>query len=148
MTILNVACAACATQNRVPKDRLVDGPKCGHCKEPVFTFRPVALKGAKFDKFVKNTDIPVVVDVWATWCGPCVQFAPIFEQAAAAWEPRVRFAKVDADSSPEISSQLNIRSIPTLILFHKGKEVTRQSGAMPASMFDQWLEAQLVKLGC
>jgi len=100
-----------------------------------------------FQKYVYNTDLPVIVDFWASWCAPCVQFSPIFEQAAAGWEPRVRFVKVDADSTPSLSQKLGIRSIPTLLLFHKGKEIERRSGAMPAQMFDQWLEQQVSKLG-
>jgi thioredoxin 2 len=147
MDLLHVTCAHCATINRIPKERLFDKASCGHCKKPVVSYRPVTVSENTFDKFVTKTDLPVIVDFWASWCAPCVQFSPLFEQAAAGWEPRVRFVKVDADSTPKLSAQLNIRSIPTLILFHKGKEIERRSGAMPAQMFDQWLEKKLQDIG-
>lgn len=147
MELLNVTCAHCATVNRVPKDRLFDQAKCGNCKEPVVNYRPVTVSDKNFDKYVYETDLPVIVDFWASWCAPCVQFSPLFEQAATGWEPRVRFVKVDADSTPALSQKLNIRSIPTLILFHKGQEIERRSGAMPAQMFDQWLDKKVQELG-
>lgn len=143
MTTLNIACAHCETTNRVPSDRLVDNPVCGKCKKPVFSYRPLVANEQNFKKLVLNSDIPVVVDFWATWCGPCVQFAPTFEQAAAGWEPRLRFVKVESEANAALAGSFNIRSIPTIALFHQGKEITRQSGAMPAQMFDQWLEKQI-----
>jgi len=147
MTTLNVTCAACATTNRVPKERLMDNATCGHCKKPIFAFRPVTVNEQNFEKYALKTDLPVVVDFWASWCAPCVQFSPIFEQAAAGWEPRVRFIKVDADSTPNLSQKYGIRSIPTIALFHKGEVIERRTGAMPAQMFDQWLEKQVNELG-
>lgn len=143
MTLLNVACAHCETVNRIPKDRLADGPVCGKCKKPVFSFRPLIANERNFKKLVLESDIPVVVDFWATWCGPCVQFASTFEQTAMGWEPRVRFVKVESDANSTLAGSFNIRSIPTTALFHQGKEIARQSGAMPAQMFDQWLEKQI-----
>lgn len=147
MEKLNLTCAHCHTINRVPADRLKDGAICGHCKQPVVSFRPVTVNEQTFDKHVMQSDVPVIVDFWASWCAPCVQFSPVFEQAATGWEPRVRFVKVDADATPALSQKLGIRGIPTLILFYKGKEVERRSGALPAQMFDQWLDGQVQKLG-
>jgi len=147
MTTLNISCAGCTTINRVPKERLMDKATCGHCKQPLFSFAPVAVTEQNFAKVVLKTDLPVVVDFWASWCGPCVQFAPIFAQTAASWEPRVRFVKVDADAAPGLSQTYGIRSIPSLLLFHHGVVVERQAGAMPASMFDQWLEKKIANLG-
>ena len=146
MDTIKATCSHCATSNRVPNGKLWDSPKCGKCKQDLFSFRPVTVNENNFDKYVYDTDLPVIVDFWASWCAPCVQFSPVFEQAATGWEPRVRFVKVDADSTPSLSQKLGIRSIPTLLLFHKGKEIERRSGAMPAQMFDQWLEQQITKL--
>jgi thioredoxin 2 len=146
MDTVNATCAHCATINRIPKDRLFDKAICGQCKQPVISYRPVTVSEKDFEKYVYKTDLPVIVDFWATWCAPCVQFSPLFEQAASGWEPRVRFVKVDADSTPSLSQKLNIRSIPTLILFHKGKEIERRTGAMPAQMFDQWLDKKVNEL--
>lgn len=147
MEKLNLTCAHCHTVNRIPADRLHDKAICGQCKKPVVSFRPVTVNEQTFEKHVMQSDVPVIVDFWASWCAPCVQFSPVFEQAATGWEPRVRFVKIDADSTPSLSQKLGIRSIPTLLLFHKGKEVERRSGAMPAQMFDQWLEGQVRQLG-
>jgi thioredoxin 2 len=146
MDLVNLTCSHCSTINRVPRDRLFDKAICGKCKNPVVAYRPTIVTEANFEAHVMKSDVPVIVDFWATWCGPCVQFSPIFEQAATGWEPRVRFVKVDADSAPSLSQKLGIRSIPTLMLFHKGKEIERRTGAMPAQMFDQWLEGQVAKL--
>ncbi|MEJ2044502.1 MAG: thioredoxin TrxC [Reinekea sp.] len=143
METLNVTCAHCATVNRVPKDRAIEQAICGHCKQQLISYRPVTVTEKNFDAIVMKSDLPVVLDFWASWCGPCVQFSPVFEQAASGWEPRARFVKVDADATPALSQRLGIRSIPTIILFHKGKEVERRSGAMPPQMFDQWLEQKI-----
>lgn len=146
MSTLNLACAHCGTINRIPTERLNDKPNCGRCKKPVITYAPTSVTEKTFANHVLKSDVPVVVDFWATWCGPCVQFSPVFQQAAASWEPRVRFVKVDADSAPELSARYGIRSIPSLLLFHQGKEIGRQAGAMPGQMFDQWLETRVKNL--
>lgn len=146
MTTLNIACAACGTINRLPKDRLEDKPKCGRCKKGVFAYQPLKVTEKSFELFVMKSEVPVVVDFWATWCSPCVQFAPTFELAASQWEPKARFMKVDSDANPAISQKYGIRSIPTLALFHQGKEVTRKAGAMPTQMLNKWLEDALSEL--
>ncbi|WP_196158055.1 thioredoxin TrxC [Reinekea sp. G2M2-21] len=147
MDMLKATCSHCGTANRVPAGKLWDKPICGKCKQPVISYKPVTVSEQNFDKFVLNTDLPVIVDFWASWCAPCVQFSPVFEQAATGWEPRVRFVKIDADATPALSQRLGIRSIPSLLLFYKGKEIERRAGAMPAQMFDQWLENQVSQLG-
>ena len=130
----------CGTTNRVPEERLRDAPQCGRCGAALMAAEPVALDDASFQRFVDGTGLPVVVDFWAGWCGPCRTMAPHF--AAAARElPEVRFAKVDTDASPAASARLGIRSIPTLILFEGGREVARQSGAMPSGALVQWIRS-------
>lgn len=147
MTTLNVTCASCGTVNRVPRERLMDKAICGNCKNPVIAYRAVTVNESNFDNYVLKTDLPVVVDFWASWCAPCVAFSPIFEQAASGWEPRVRFVKVDADSTPALSRKYGIRSIPSLLLFYKGEIIEQRQGSMPAGLFDQWLEKQANELG-
>lgn len=147
MTTLNVTCAACGTLNRIPQERLMDKAICGNCKQAVVSYSAVTVNESNFDNYVLKTDLPVVVDFWASWCAPCVQFSPIFEQAARGWEPRVRFVKVDADATPALSKRFGIRSIPSVLLFHKGKVIEQRQGTMPGGLFDQWLEKQVTELG-
>jgi thioredoxin 2 len=134
---LHVACPKCATTNRVSRERLADGAHCGTCHEPLFPGHAFALTTNDFAKHV-NGDVPVVVDFWASWCGPCRMFAPIFEAASAA-HPDVVFAKVDTEAEPEIAQRFGIRSIPTLIAFRNGREIARQSGALPLPQLMQWI---------
>ena len=137
---LKIACPACGTGNRVPAERLGDAPKCGKCASPLFDGHPLQLTDTSFEALVGGTDLPVVVDCWAEWCGPCKRFAPIFEEAARTLEPKVRLAKLDVDANPASSTRLGIRSIPTLLLFKGGKEVARISGAMPLGNFLEWVK--------
>ncbi len=139
---LHIPCPACGARNRVPAERLEDGPRCGKCAAALFAAHPGTLTDANFDSLVGGSDLPVVVDCWAAWCGPCRQFAPVFEQAASLLEPRFRLLKLDTDANPETSARLGIRSIPTLILFKQGKEAARVSGAMPLKPFLDWVAAQ------
>ena len=137
---VHVACPACGASNRLPQARLADAPKCGRCAAPLFTAHTLALSDANFDAIVNGTDLPVVVDCWASWCGPCMRFAPIFAEAAGKLEPQVRLAKLDTDANPASSARLGIRSIPTLIMFKGGKETARISGALPLGAFLEWVK--------
>ncbi|TAK00653.1 MAG: thioredoxin TrxC [Candidatus Manganitrophaceae bacterium] len=136
---LRVVCPHCTAVNRVPSERLGQGPRCGQCHQPLFTRRPVELNEVGFDRQIANSDIPVVVDFWAPWCGPCLAMAPEFEKVAAMLEPNVRFAKVNTEIEQRLAARFNIMSIPTTALFHDGREVARQPGAMNATTIANWV---------
>lgn len=138
-----VVCPRCNAVNRVPAARLGDQPTCGKCHSPLFDSRPIELNGANFEKHTRRNDIPVVVDFWAPWCGPCRMMAPAFEEAAARLEPGVRLVKVNTEAEPELGARFGIRSIPTLAIFHHGKEVTRQPGAMGAADIVRWVKGNI-----
>jgi len=138
-TSLHIVCPHCDTTNRVAQERLASAPVCGNCKKRLFDGHPPALTAANFDAHVNRNDIPVVVDFWAEWCGPCKMMAPQFAKAAEAMEPRVRFAKLDTEAAQDIAGRYGIRSIPTMIVFQHGKEVARQSGALDAAAITRWL---------
>lgn len=136
-----IPCPHCNGLNRIPAERLGDQPKCGRCKQAVLLSKPFDLTQGDYASQIKG-DLPLLVDVWAEWCGPCKSFAPIFEQAAAELAGRCRLAKLDSEANQQLSGQLGIRSIPSLIPFRDGKEVARQSGAFPLQQLLGWLKSQ------
>ncbi len=138
-----LACPHCAAMNRVPVTRLGEQPQCGRCHAPLFTGAPLALGEADFDRHALRSTLPLLVDFWAPWCGPCLQMAPHFQQAAPLLEPALRLAKVDTDASPGLGNRFGIRSIPTMVLLRDGVEVARQAGAMTREQIVQWARAQL-----
>jgi thioredoxin 2 len=139
---MELACPHCLALNRVPDERLADAPKCGQCGLLLLPGKPVDLNASSFDRFIARAGLPVLVDFWADWCGPCKMMAPIFQQVAAEIGTRVRFAKVDTEANSQISMRHHIKGIPSLILFKNGEEVARTSGAMEAHALKRWLASQ------
>ncbi len=140
---MELVCPACGAVNRVPAERLRERPKCGKCGAEVLPAHPVELTAAVFNRFVTRNELPVLVDFWAPWCGPCKMFAPTFAQMAGQYVGRVRFAKVNTEVEQQLAAQYGIRSIPTLALFKGGREVDRVAGALPPQQLQVWLGRHL-----
>ena len=140
---LLLPCMHCSATNRIARARLADAPVCGRCRHPLFEGHPFALGAGAFDRHVSAGGLPLLVDFWAPWCGPCLQMAPQFESAARLLEPAARLAKVDTEAEPALGSRFGIRSIPTLVLFAGGREVARQSGAIGSAQIVQWARLHL-----
>jgi thioredoxin 2 len=139
----HIVCGSCGRTNRLPVERASRDARCGACHQPIFTGHPIEVDEEAFGRHLANNDIPVLVDVWAPWCGPCRAMAPMFERAAELLEPKVRLLKLNSDKAPSVSSRLNITGIPTLLLMRGGREIARQAGAMDARGIVAWTEAGL-----
>lgn len=140
---VQIACPHCAALNRLPAARLGESPNCGRCKRVLFEAAPLALTARNFEAHAQRSDLPLLIDAWASWCQPCLQMAPHFEAAAAQLEPHVRLGKLDTEAEPGIAGRFGIRSIPTLILMQDGREVARHSGAIPVQQIVAWTRQHL-----
>lgn len=138
---INIVCPSCDAVNRIPSGKLSSQPSCGKCKQALFNAHPVELSSSNFEKYITRNDIPVLVDFWAPWCGPCRMMAPAFIQAAEKLEPGIRLAKLNTEESQVLGTRYNIRSIPTLAIFKNGREVARQAGAMDVAGIVSWARA-------
>jgi thioredoxin 2 len=141
--VTHVVCPYCEGVNRVPAARLSEHPRCGTCHQPLFSGSPLELDAGRFRRHVKSSDLPVLVDFWAPWCEPCRAMAPVFAQAAAQYDTRLRLAKVNTEAQPGLAGQYGIRSIPTLVLFRQGREIDRVSGALPAAQLTAWIQRHI-----
>jgi len=136
----HVVCPSCSATNRIPVDKFAAKPACGKCHKALFDGQPLVLNAANFQQHIERDDVPIVIDFWAPWCGPCQMMAPAFARAAMVLSPNVRLAKVNTEEQQNIAAKFNIRSIPTLVIFKNGREVGRQAGAMSAEQIKSWIE--------
>ena len=139
----HIVCTECGAINRIPQARLTDKPVCGKCKKKLFTSSPIELNDQNFSKIINKSDIPILVDFWAEWCGPCKMMAPAFAEASAQLEPNVILAKLNTEHARQTAAQFNIRSIPCIVLFKNGKEFSRKTGAISAPQIVQWAQSLL-----
>ena len=137
-----IVCPKCGAKNRVPEDKLSANPACGQCHQALIPLAPIELNEQNFSNFIQNSDLPILIDLWADWCGPCKMMAPHFATVAQQ-NPQVVFAKIDTEANPRLSSAFHVRSIPTLVLMNKSNEIARISGALRATELQQWLDQQL-----
>ncbi|WP_298147744.1 thioredoxin TrxC [uncultured Acinetobacter sp.] len=137
-----IVCPSCQAKNRVPEDKLHANPSCGQCQGQLIALAPIDLNEQNFSQFITGSDLPILIDLWAEWCGPCKMMAPHFAKVAASY-PNVVFAKIDTEANPRLSSAFNVRSIPTLVLMNKTTEIARISGALRSSELQQWLDQHL-----
>ncbi|WP_168461839.1 thioredoxin TrxC [Acinetobacter sp. A1] len=137
-----IVCPECGAKNRVPEDKLSASPACGQCHQALIPLAPIELNEQNFSHFIQNSDLPILIDLWADWCGPCKMMAPHFATVAKQ-NPQVVFAKIDTEANPRLSSAFHVRSIPTLVLMNKSNEIARISGALRATELQQWLDQQL-----
>ena len=140
---IHIVCPYCAGTNRIPTDKLQAEPNCGRCKKPLLDTAPIELTKDNIAQHIEKNDIPVVIDFWAPWCGPCKIMGPNFEQASRDFKARVRFAKVNTEDQQSLGGHYNIRSIPTLVLFKQGKEIDRISGALDANQLISWIQSKI-----
>lgn len=141
-----IVCGNCHATNRIPENKSASEGLCGNCKQAIWQGKPVDLSESQFAKYTSKNDMPVVVDFWASWCGPCKAMAPSYEQVAGKMKNQALFAKVNTEQAQQLGAQLNIRSIPTLAVFRHGKEVDRIAGALPANQLQQWIQQALMKM--
>ena len=141
--LLHLPCPHCDTLNRVPRDKLAEGGRCGACHEALFEGRPLALDATRFRHHLEKSDLPLLIDFWAPWCGPCRVMAPEFERAAGRLEPQLRLVKINIDENPAVAERFAVRSIPTLALARHGRELARTAGAMSAAQLEDWARRHL-----